>query len=202
MIFVSWNSRDLGSSLKSNAAWGIISQEQQDIFLIQDTKMSNQDFQKFMKKHKSFEEIATDSLGASGGIGTMWNKRKWDLTSQNPNYWWVRIDFKNKITNEEFTVLNIYAPNHYRDKAFCWDSVKSEMQECQRSKMVLGGDLNLIRNIEEKMVGKYLNDSSRTALEEIIEAHKLIDIPPCNGKFSWSNKRAGTHNIKEILDMI
>ena len=75
--------------------------------------MSNQDFQKFIKKHKGFEGTATDSLNASGGIGTMWNKRKWDLTSQKSNYWWVKTDFKNKITNEEFTVLNIYAPNHY-----------------------------------------------------------------------------------------
>eukprot|EP00253_Pinus_taeda_P009681 PITA_09681 len=66
----------------------------------------------------------------------------------------------------------------------------------------MGGDLNLIRNIEEKMGGKYFSDPSRVALEEIIEAHKLIDIPPCNGKFTWSNKRVGTHNIKERLDRI
>jgi len=75
--------------------------------------MSNQDFQKFIKKHKGFEGTATDSLNASGGIGTMWNKRKWDLINQKSNHWWVRTDLKNKITNEEFTVLNIYAPNHY-----------------------------------------------------------------------------------------
>jgi len=29
-----------------------------------------------------------------------------------------------------------------------------------------------------------------------------MDIPPNNGKFTWSNKRAGIHNIKERLDRI
>lgn len=99
-------------------------------------------------------------------------------------------------------MLNIYAPNHYREKAYCWDSIKSELQACQNRKAVLCGDLNLIRNIEEKIGGKYLADPSRDALEEIIETHKLIDIPPCNEKFTWSNKRAGTQNIKERLDRI
>eukprot|EP00253_Pinus_taeda_P011568 PITA_11568 len=170
--------------------------------MIQETKVTSQEFQKLMKKQKSFEGIATDSIGASGGIGTIWNKGKWDLTNQKLNNWWVRTDLKNKTTNEEYTLLNIYAPNHYRDKALCWESVKKEVQECQRNKLVLGGDLNLIWNIEEKMGGKYLNDPSRAALEEIIEAQKLRDIPPCNGKFTWSNKRARTQNIKERLDRI
>lgn len=96
MILVSWNSTSLGSSLKSNAARDIISQEQPDFFLIQETKMSNQEFQKFTKIHKSFARTATDSLGASGGIGTLWNKRKWDLIKQKSTHWWVRTDLKIK----------------------------------------------------------------------------------------------------------
>jgi len=164
--------------------------------------MSNQDFQKTTKRYKSYAKTATDSQGASGGIGTLWNKIKWDLISENSTYWWVRTDFKNKTTKEEFIVFNIYARNHYRDKAHSWNSINSELQTCQNRNKILGGDLNLIRNIEEKIGGKYLVDPSRYALEEIIETHKLIDIPPCNGKFTWSNKRAGTHNIKERLDRI
>lgn len=128
MILVSWNCRGLGSSLKSNAAWDLIIHEQSDLFLIQETKMFNQDFQTFTKRHKIFAGTTTDSVGASEGIGTLWNKSKWDLTSQKSSNWWVRTDLKYKITKEEYTVLNIYAPNHYRDKAYCWDSINSELQ--------------------------------------------------------------------------
>ena len=64
----------------------------------------------------------------------------------------------------------------------------------------MGGDLNLIRNVEEKYGGKYYADPSREALEDIIQAHNLLDFPPSNGKYTWSNQRIGNHNIKERLD--
>lgn len=46
------------------------------------------------------------------------------------------------------------------------------------------GDLNLIRNIDEKLEGNYFRNPSRAALEELIEEHKLLDISPSNGKFT------------------
>eukprot|EP00253_Pinus_taeda_P020133 PITA_20133 len=37
-------------------------------------------------------------------------------------------------------------------------------------------------------------------LESIIQSHNLMDIPLSNGKYTWSNKRTGSFNIKERLD--
>lgn len=68
--------------------------------------------------------------------------------------------------------------------------------------MILRGDLNLVRNIEEKFGGSYHANPSREALEIIMEQNKLIDIPPSNAKYTWSNKRVGKNNIKERLDRI
>lgn len=48
----------------------------------------------------------------------------------------------------------------------------------------MGGDLNLIRNAYEKVVGNFLVDPSRDTLEEIIQTHSLVDIPPQNGRFT------------------
>jgi len=58
------------------------------------------------------------------------------------------------------------------------------------------------RNTEEKFGGNYHTNPSREALEEIMEQHKLIDIPPNNGKYTWTNRRIGKSNIKERLDRI
>ena len=80
--------------------------------------------------------------------------------------------------------------------------MKEEVQEGQRGKLIIGGDINLIRNIDEKLGGNYFSDPSRAVLEELIKEHKLFDIPPSNGKYTWSNKKTGTHNIKERLDRI
>ena len=45
-------------------------------------------------------------------------------------------------------------------------------------------------------------DPYRDTLEELMEQHNLIDVPPNNGKCTWSNKRVGKSNIKERLDRI
>lgn len=60
----------------------------------------------------------------------------------------------------------------------------------------------MVRKVEEKFGGTYHADSSREALEEIMEQHNLIDIPPSNEKYTWSKKRVGKNNIKERLDII
>ena len=72
----------------------------------------------------------------------------------------------------------------------------------QARKIILGGDLNLVRSIEKKFGGTYHTDPSRDTLEELMEQHNLIDIMPNNGKYTWSNKRVGKSNIKERLDRI
>eukprot|EP00253_Pinus_taeda_P010799 PITA_10799 len=192
----------MGSSQKVNAVRDLIKQEKPDLLLIQETKISDQDFQNHIKRNKSYTGTAISAAGASGGIGTIWNKNKWDLTNQNSCNWWVRIDLKNKVSKEEYTIYNIYAPNHYKDKAICWDSITSDLQLAQDRNIFLGGDLNLIRNVDEKLGGNFFADPSRDSLETLIQVHNLIDIPPHNGKFTWSNKRIGIHNIKERLDRI
>ena len=39
-------------------------------------------------------------------------------------------------------------------------------------------------------------------VEPIMETSRLMDMPPSNGKYTWSNKRLGKNNIKERLDRI
>lgn len=119
MIVVSWNCRGLGSSLKENTVRDIINQEQPDLLLIQETKISEHDFQNHIKRYKNFTSTAIGAAGASGGIGTLWNKNKWDPINLNSCNWWVRTNLKNKISKEVYTIYNIYALNHYRDKALC-----------------------------------------------------------------------------------
>jgi len=99
-------------------------------------------------------------------------------------------------------VINVYAPNHYKKKEHCWATMKDVLQEMQAGKIILGGDLNLVRSIEEKFGGNYQADPSCESLEEIMEKYSLLDIPPNNGKYTWNNKRVGKSNIKETLDRI
>eukprot|EP00253_Pinus_taeda_P022174 PITA_22174 len=92
--------------------------------------------------------------------------------------------------------------NAAKDKASCWDTITTDLQTVQGRNIFLGGDLNLIRNADEKLGGNFYVDPSRDSLETIIQTHNLVDIPPQNGKYTWSNKRIDNSNIKERLDRI
>jgi len=54
--------------------------------------------------------------------------------------------------------MNVYSPNHYREKEHCWKLIKEELAERQNGKLILGGDLNLIRNTEENFGKNYHPD--------------------------------------------
>eukprot|EP00253_Pinus_taeda_P028873 PITA_28873 len=101
---------------------------------------------------------------------------------------------KNRVPkcNQNRGVLNIQClrpPPHFREKASCWDSISADLRDSQGKKIFLGGDLNLIRNAQEKLGGNFFADPAREALEEIIQEHNLIDTPLHNGNYTWSNKR-------------
>eukprot|EP00253_Pinus_taeda_P018624 PITA_18624 len=192
----------MGSSLKANAVRDLLKFEQPDLLLLQETKISDQEFHNHTKRNKNYSGTSISAAGASGGIGTIWNKNKWELINQNSHSWWVRTDIQNKASKEDYTIYNIYAPNHYRDKASCWDTITTNLLSVQGRNIFLGGDLNLIRNADEKLGGNFYADPSRDSLETIIQTHNLVDIPPQNGRFTWSNKRIGNNNLKERLDRI
>eukprot|EP00253_Pinus_taeda_P024119 PITA_24119 len=190
----------MGSPLKLKEIRDLLKQEQLNLLLIQETKISAQDFQHQSQNFKNFTGVSIGSEGASGGIGTMWNKNKWEIINSQFCSWWVRKDLKSKGSREIYYIYNIYAPNHHRDKGRCWETISSDLQSVQNRNIILGGDLNLIRNVEEKLGGNYHADPSRDMLESIIQLHNLMDIPLSNGKYTWSNKRTGLSNIKERLD--
>eukprot|EP00253_Pinus_taeda_P003539 PITA_03539 len=164
----------MGSSLKVNAVRDLVKSEQPDFLLLQETKISEQELKDNTKKIKNYEGIAINLEGASGGLGTLWNKKKWQLKDYKQN----------------------------REKASCWESISADLRASQGKKIFLGGDLNLIRNAQEKLRGNFFADPAREALEDIIQAHNLIDTPLHNGNFTWSNRRTGKNNIKERLDRI
>eukprot|EP00253_Pinus_taeda_P008155 PITA_08155 len=152
----------MGSSLKMKAIKDLLNQEQPDILLIQETKTNEKDFILQTQRFKNYTGTSKGSDGASGGIGTLWNKNK--------------------------------------DKISCWNTLEADLSSIHSRLIILGGDMNLIRQVEEKYGGNFHSDPSREKLETIIQLFNLIDTPLSNGKYTWTNKRAGSHNIKERLD--
>ena len=117
MNLVSWNCRGMGSSLKLKAIKDLLNQEQPDILLIQETKITEQELQSSLKKSNIYEGTAVSAAGASGGLGTLWDKKKWKLKDYMQSRWWIRTDIQNIASTEEYTIYNVYAPPSLQRKS-------------------------------------------------------------------------------------
>jgi len=58
----------------------------------------------------------------------------------------------------------------------------------------------MITKIEEKIGGRTRLEPEVVRFKDFIQNASLIDMPFCNGTFTWSNRRAGKHQIASKLD--
>ena len=70
---------------------------------------------KFWKKRG---KAAISSRGASGGIGTLWDEKKFEAVDIKYSSCWILTLLRQKDTNTLVRIFNIYAPNSYAEKRF------------------------------------------------------------------------------------
>ena len=100
MKVLSWNCRGLGSKSKEEAMTDLISIHQPDILLIQETKMEEDIFlQVSLKFWKKKGKAASSSRGASGGIGTLWDDKKFEAVDIKHNPFWILTQLRHLYTN-------------------------------------------------------------------------------------------------------
>lgn len=56
--------------------------------MIQETKVNKKESQKMIQKLKDYE-VALEATRASGGINTIWDKRKWELMTHKTSRHWI-----------------------------------------------------------------------------------------------------------------
>lgn len=94
----------------------LISNGNPNILMIQETKINEQESGKMIQKIRNYEASTLQATRASGGICTLWRKGKWELVHQLKYQHWIKTDLRNKIIDEQYCMINIYAPNHYKEK--------------------------------------------------------------------------------------
>jgi len=92
--------------------------------------------------------------------------------------------------------------NHCRDKDGCWHDLKDSLDVEENTNIILGGDFNLILHANEKRGGSFTPNPYRIQLENIMQEHDLMDVPPKNRRYTCNSRRMGVGNIMERLDKI
>ena len=73
-------------------------------------------------------------------------------------------------------------------------------EQAEWGQWVLGGDFNLISNLEEKKGGRRTMDKFQEAFSECLAQGPLVDVETGSGWFTWNNKCGGEYLVASHLD--
>jgi exonuclease III len=126
------------------------------------------------------------SVGASGGLLTVWDTTEvevWSLLSRDHVLWCHGRFIK---TGEDFMVANVYAPCEPGAKQGLWGALSLRLQSLIGMRVCVCGDFNAFRSIDERCSASAGNRPlDHIGFSRFIDDNSLIDLPLCGRKFTW-----------------
>jgi len=182
-----WNIKGINSQEKWNATRAKINESSCQILCLQETKRENFDIlylKKFCSKHLNAFAFSP-SVGASGGIITIWNGNMFDGNIVCSNGYCVTIKFTNKLNASTFHVSNVYGPSYSEGKmAFITWMLNLDTDDLED--WIIAGDFNLYRSVENR--NKLGGDANEMQLfNDLISTLDLIELQFNGRTFTWSN---------------
>uniref|UniRef100_A0A2N9GB44 Integrase catalytic domain-containing protein n=1 Tax=Fagus sylvatica TaxID=28930 RepID=A0A2N9GB44_FAGSY len=132
--------------------------------------------------------LSLDSVGASGGIILMWDKRVVDRVDVAIGNFSVSCRFREVATGFEWAFSGVYGPNRAVERSLMWEELAGiaswwEVPWC------VGGDFNIVRYPSERVGATDFSPSMRE-FTDFIFSMGLLDLPMDGGNFTWSNARS------------
>lgn len=189
MKILSWNIRGLNNPHKHDLLANMVRDNQSDIILIQETKMSAKKV--FKIKNMFFKDCGcqvVDSDGASSGVETFWNPKMVVRTKLFSFENHVASSFLCFRENFSWVLSNIYAPN---SKSVCkhfWDRLNSFKAQFHFPNWLVMGDFNTPLNDVDKSEGSQIVDDSLLDLLNFINDNLLLDLDLGGASYTWSNR--------------
>jgi len=188
MKIISWNVRGLGSFEKRREVCHLVREKNLFIICIQETKLSVIDviLCKSMWGGDCVDFSYRPSVGASGGIVTMWDTKEVEV--------WFSMSFEHVLvisgclvkTGVQFTVFNVYAPCDSASQQVLWNNLSSRLHMLSDMNVCLCGDFNAVRCMEERRsVGGVARYGWCATYNNFIEDNFLVDLPLRGRNFTW-----------------
>ncbi|GMJ00605.1 hypothetical protein like AT4G29090 [Hibiscus trionum] len=184
MRILTWNIRGLGSKLKVSAVNKIIRDNKVEMAFLQETKKESFSEQEVGRLwfDDDFEFQFAKATGRSGGVLTIWDKKKFEAEKSLVASRYVIISGKWVDDNCYFTFINIYAPCEKLGKQLLWDEIVT-LRSSWQYPWIMGGDFNAIRARKERK-GSGVKYPGIEDFNSFIEKCKLLEIPLCGRNFT------------------
>ena len=108
MKILSWNVRGLNASDKRSRIKNRLDSSFWDIVLLQETKLSLDNFSATLGKWTSWKHSFLPSNGASGGLATLWKGKSVSIFPLQSGTNWKLLSVKHFSLN--FFLINLYGP--------------------------------------------------------------------------------------------
>lgn len=175
--------------------------EKPQMCFLQETKCNSSTLGSILSKAwPGCRSVTVDASGASGGLAIAWNTQAIALSDLHTSHHLIQAAFHILGTNIHGNISNVYFPQDTGSKISLLDTIEALNNNRRHPLWIIGGDFNLITKLEEKIGGRNRMDQENSHFKDFIENTSLIDMPFCNGTFTWSNRRAGKHQIASKLD--
>lgn len=146
-----WNIRGMNSQEKWDAIRAKISESPCHILCLQETKREH--FDSFYLKKLCPRNLDrfyfTPSIGAFGGLITIWNSSMFTASLVQANNFVVTVKFDCAMNNNSFHLTNIYGPSSSTEK-FGFITWFMTLDRAEFSEWILAGDFNLYRSQEDR----------------------------------------------------
>jgi len=201
MKMISWNLRGLNSPGKLRILKNMIKTEKPQMCFLQETKCNSITLGNILTKAwPGCRSVAVDASGASGGLVIAWNSQEVTLSDFHASHHLIQAEFHIRGTNIHGNLSNVYFPQDTGRKIALLETIETLNGNRRFSLWVIEGDFNMITQIKEKKGGRARLEPEAASFKDFIQSTSLIDMPFCNGTFTWSNRRAGKHQIASKLD--
>ena len=175
MKFISWNIIGLNSPSKHKILKKMIMEEHPAIFYMQETKCTSSTLEAIFKKiWKGSNIIAVNANGASGGLSIIWNPQIINLENLQANKNFIQGNFHLVGTDIHGLLTNFYAPQNVQQKLMLLRNIEKLNLQRSHPLWLLGGDLNMITNLQGNKGGRQHLESDINGFKEFIQSNNLI----------------------------
>ena len=197
---LSWNIRGLGKSTNQGNLKEVIASNKPHIVCIQETKLELLHQREASKWWNGSDPgmIMQPSRGASAGMIILWDQNQLSCTHQ---YSWrsaVTGSFKWIVSDEEFTVVNVYGPQELGEKRNLLQELSYIASIMENSNLIFIGDFNMTRNMDECLN----NDISRDDCEDFdnwVRNLNLFDLKISNANFTWIGRQGKRSRLDRVV---
>jgi exonuclease III len=182
MKIISWNIRGLNGHSKKKMLRDLIFVEKPDIMLLQETKCTTEDIDRLLPYcWKQGEAVSTVATCTAGGLAILWNTNSMLMENFVTTKWSITADYRLIGSNKPGHLTNVYRPANPRDKQAFLRNLEHLSTLTRHNSRIIGGDYNLICNLDEKKGGSRCLDQDSSDFNSLIDNFNLINLETING---------------------